>query len=49
MENDYSDILKEKKVYEDPVVSHEHKFFKLSIFVAILITLIIIGISYLVY
>lgn len=49
MSDNYNEILKEKKVYEDPVVSHEHKFFKLSIFVAILITLIIIGISYLVY
>ena len=49
MSDNYNEILKEKKVYEDPVVSHEHKFFKLSIFVAILISLIIIGISYLVY
>ncbi len=49
MSDNYNEILKEKKVYKDPVVSHKHRFFKLSLLAGVLVSIIVIGISYLVY
>ena len=49
MKNEYDSILKEKKVYEDNVVVHKHKYFKLSIFLSFLIAILIIVVSYFIY
>ena len=49
MSDNYNEILKEKKVYKDPVVSHKHRFFKLSLLIGVLVAIIVVGISYLVY
>ncbi len=49
MSNDYDTILKEKKVYEEVSDDKKHKYFKLFIFFGILISLLIIAVSYAIF
>lgn len=49
MSNKYDTILKEKKTYEEPKKTHKHKYFKLTFFLAIIISILIIAISYIAY
>lgn len=49
MENDYSDILKEKKVYEESVSKNRHPMLKRFFLLGIFLSIIIIGISYIIY
>lgn len=50
MSDNYDTILKEKKVYtEAPKKESKHKFLKLSIFLGILISIIVIVICYIIY
>ncbi|MBR3161806.1 MAG: hypothetical protein IKF19_03655 [Bacilli bacterium] len=49
MDNKYDTILKEKKANEDTPKEHKHKYFKLAIFFGILLSLLVIIISYTIY
>lgn len=49
MENDYNDILKEKKVYEESVLKNKHPMLKRFFLLGIFLSIIIIGISYIIY
>lgn len=49
MDNNYNDILKEKKVYKEEVVENRHPVFKRFLWLGIFLSIVIIGISYIIY